>query len=40
MLSPRKGFELPELHAYMQKPPDAGELGKLIMSLLQSVNPC
>ena len=40
MLSPLKGFELPEPHAYMEKPPDADELGKFIKSLLQTVNPC
>ena len=39
MLSPLKGFELPEPQAYMEKPPDAGELGKLITNLLQSLNP-
>ena len=40
MLSPRKGFELPEPHAYMEKPPDAVELGKLIKSLFRTVNSC
>ncbi len=34
MFSPLKGFQLPEPHAYLEKPPDAGELGKLIISLL------
>jgi CheY-like chemotaxis protein len=40
MLSPLKGFELPEPHAYMEKPPDADELGKFIMRLLRTVSPC
>ena len=40
MLSPLKGFERPEPHAYMEKPPDADELGKLIVSLLRTVNSC
>jgi len=40
MLNPLKGSELPEPHAYMEKPPDAGELGKLIVSLLRTVNSC
>jgi CheY-like chemotaxis protein len=40
MLSPLKGFELSEPHAYMEKPPDAGELGKLIVNLLGTVNSC
>jgi hypothetical protein len=40
MLSPLKGSELPEPHAYMEKPPDAGELGKIIVNLLGTVNPC
>ena len=34
LLSPRQGFELPEPEAYMEKPPDAGELGRLIGKLL------
>ena len=36
MLSPLRGFQLPEPHAYMEKPPDADQLGKLIMSLLRN----
>jgi CheY-like chemotaxis protein len=40
MLSPLKGLELSEPHAYMEKPPDAGELGKLIVNLLGTVNSC
>ena len=40
MLSPLKGSELPEPHAYMEKPPDADELGKIIVNLLGKVNPC
>ena len=40
MLSSLKGSELPEPHAYMEKPPDADELGKIIVNLLGKVNPC
>jgi CheY-like chemotaxis protein len=40
MLSFLKGSELPEPHAYMEKPPDAGELGKIVVNLLGTVNPC
>ena len=36
MLSPRQGSQLPEPEAYMEKPPDAGELGRLISELLPS----
>jgi CheY-like chemotaxis protein len=36
VLSPMKGSQLPQPHAYMEKPPDAAELGKLIMSLLRN----
>ena len=34
LLSPRRGMQLPEPEAYMEKPPDAGELGRLIKQLL------
>ena len=34
VLSPQRGAQLPEPEAYMEKPPDAGELGKLIDALL------
>ncbi|MGD2097701.1 MAG: response regulator [Desulfobacterales bacterium] len=34
LLSPRQGMELPEPEAYMEKPPDAGELSRLISKLL------
>ena len=34
MLSPRLGSQLPEPEAYMEKPPDADELGRLIRELL------
>lgn len=34
LLSPRQGMELPEPEAYMEKPPDAGEIGRLISKLL------
>ena len=34
MLSPRKGSKLPEPEAYMEKPPDAEELIRLITELL------
>jgi CheY-like chemotaxis protein len=34
MLSPQKGPQLPEPEAYMEKPPDANELSRLISELL------
>ena len=34
MLSPRQGSRLPEPEAYMEKPPDAEELSRLITGLL------
>jgi CheY-like chemotaxis protein len=34
MLSPRQGSHLPEPEAYMEKPPDAEELSRLITELL------
>ena len=34
MLSPRQDSGLPEPEAYMEKPPDANELGRLITELL------
>ena len=34
MLSPRQGPRMPEPEAYMEKPPDANELGRLIGALL------
>jgi CheY-like chemotaxis protein len=34
MLRPRQGFRLPEPEAYMEKPPDADELSRLIIELL------
>ncbi len=34
MLSPRQGSRLPEPEAYMEKPPDADELSRLITELL------
>jgi CheY-like chemotaxis protein len=34
MLSPRQGSPLPEPEAYMEKPPDAGELSRMITELL------
>jgi len=34
MLRPRRGAQVPEPEAYMEKPPDAGELSKLISGLL------
>jgi len=34
MLSPRQGPQLPEPEAYMEKPPDANELSRLITDLL------
>ena len=36
MLSPRQGSGLPEPEAYMEKPPDANELSRLITELLAS----
>ena len=36
MLSPRQGPQLPEPEAYMEKPPDASELSRLIGELLPS----
>ena len=36
MLSPRQGPQLPEPEAYMEKPPDANELSRLITELLPS----
>ena len=34
MLSPQQGPQLPEPEAYMEKPPDANELSRLISALL------
>ena len=34
MLSPRQGPQLPDPEAYMEKPPDANELSRLITDLL------
>ena len=34
MLSPRQGLQLPEPEAYMEKPPDANELSRMIGELL------
>jgi len=34
MLSPQQGHQLPEPEAYMEKPPDANELSRLISALL------
>ena len=34
MLSPQQGPQLPEPEAYMEKPPDANELSRLISELL------
>ena len=34
MLSPQHGHQLPEPEAYMEKPPDANELSRLIRALL------
>ena len=34
MLRPRRGAQVPEPEAYMEKPPDADELSKLISELL------
>ncbi|MHC4458894.1 MAG: response regulator [Planctomycetota bacterium] len=36
MLNPSKGSQLPEPEAYMEKPPDANELSRLITELLPS----
>jgi CheY-like chemotaxis protein len=36
MLSSLKGSQLPEPHAYMEKPPDVGDLGNLIRRLLRT----
>jgi CheY-like chemotaxis protein len=36
MLSPQQGPQLPEPEAYMEKPPDANELSRLITGLLPS----
>jgi CheY-like chemotaxis protein len=36
MLSPRQGSAVPEPEAYMEKPPDANELSRLITQLLQA----
>ena len=36
MLRPRRDARIPEPEAYMEKPPDADELGKLISELLPS----
>jgi CheY-like chemotaxis protein len=36
MLSPQQGPQLPEPEAYMEKPPDADELSRLITELLPS----
>ncbi len=34
MLSPQQGHQLPDPEAYMEKPPDANELSRLISTLL------
>jgi CheY-like chemotaxis protein len=36
LLSPRRGNELPDPEAYMEKPPDAGELSRLINKFLRA----
>jgi CheY-like chemotaxis protein len=36
MLGPRRGAQVAEPEAYMEKPPDADELGKLISGLLDA----
>ena len=36
LLSPRRGNELPDPEAYMEKPPDAGELSRLIDTVLRA----
>ena len=38
VLNPRKGRQIPEPDAYMEKPPDAGELSRLIAELLPEEN--
>jgi two-component system phosphate regulon response regulator PhoB len=38
MLSPQQGHQLPEPEAYMEKPPDANELSRLIRALLPADN--
>jgi hypothetical protein len=35
MLSPQQGSPMPEPEAYMEKPPDANELSRLITELLK-----
>ena len=37
VLNPRQGSQLPEPEAYMEKPPDASELSRIIGKLLPSV---
>ncbi|MGD9057889.1 MAG: response regulator [Desulfobacterales bacterium] len=36
LLSPHRGNELPDPEAYMEKPPDAGELSRLIDTVLRA----
>ena len=36
LLSPQRGIELPDPEAYMEKPPDAGELSRLINTFLRA----
>ena len=36
MLRPRRSAQVPEPEAYMEKPPDADELGKLISGLIDA----
>lgn len=38
MLSPQKGLPVAEPEGYMEKPPDADELGRMITRLLPAVN--
>ncbi|MGW8301248.1 MAG: response regulator [Desulfobacterales bacterium] len=38
MLSPQQGSQLPEPEAYMEKPPDANELSRMISDLLPAVS--
>ncbi len=38
VLNPRNGRQIPEPDAYMEKPPDAGELSRLIAELLPQEN--
>jgi len=38
MLSPQQGSQLPEPDAYMEKPPDANELSRMISDLLPAVS--